>query len=56
MRRLCPITAEADMPLVKGAVNSRTLLLKASVTQRSPDESKATAVGSLSWEAETPAP
>jgi len=40
-----PITTDADSPLEKGAVNSTTLLLPKSDTQRFPFESKAASNG-----------
>src|SRR2546427_8831496 len=43
------MTSEAYMPLEKGGLNSRTLLLAWSATQRLPDESRATPPGEVSW-------
>ena len=45
VRLVWPITRLAASPVVKGGLYSRTRLLLLSTTQRSPLESKATAVG-----------
>jgi hypothetical protein len=37
----CPSTRDALIPVVNGALNSRTLAFAASATQRFPEESKA---------------